>query len=78
MRVIGLTLGDCDLNNISDIELMYVKRVCGEPWTLDSHSKAPKCTIRVISSRSKSFAPANDGYGAPLYQVRNVLMTKLR
>lgn len=48
MRVIGLTLGDCDLNAISEKELSYVKSVCGEPWTpSDSTGKSvPKCYDR--------------------------------
>ena len=73
MRVIGLTLGDCDLNHISDTELSYVKGVCGEPWTPDSDGKVPKCTIKVVASRTKSIPRENHGYGAPLYQVRKVL-----
>src|SRR6516162_7609948 len=46
MRVIGLTLGDCDLNNISDSDVCYVKRVCGEPWGPDpseNNNEVPKC-----------------------------------
>jgi hypothetical protein len=78
MRVIGVTLGDCDLNNISDNELGYVKHICGEPWTSDSDNKAKKCTIRVISARTKSLPTENHGYGAALYQVRKVLMTEPR
>jgi hypothetical protein len=73
MRVIGLTLGDCDLNNVSDRELEYVKSLCGEPWTPDSDGKAAKCTLRVIASRNKSIPRDNHGYGAPLYQVRKVV-----
>jgi hypothetical protein len=73
MRVIGITLGDCDLNNVSDRELEYVKSLCGEPWTPDSDGKAPKCTLRVIASRNKSIPRDNHGYGAPLYQVRKVV-----
>jgi hypothetical protein len=74
MRVIGLTLGDCDLNNISDNELSYVKRICGDPWTPDSDTKAKKCTIRVVASRTKSKSSDNPGDGAPLYRVRKVVM----
>jgi hypothetical protein len=76
MRVIGLTLGDCDLNNLSEHDLTYVKRICGQPWTPDSDTKPGKCTIRVIASRTKSIPAANPGYGAPLYQVRKVLTTE--
>jgi hypothetical protein len=79
MRVIGLTLGDCDLNSISDSEVSYVKRVCGEPWGPDpseNNNEVPKCAIKVIASRTKSIPPENHGYGAPLYQVRKVLVSR--
>jgi hypothetical protein len=71
MRVIGLTLGDCDLNSISDSEVS-----CGEPWRPDSEKveSPPKCAVRVIASRTKSIRPENHGYGAPLYRVRKVLV----
>jgi hypothetical protein len=29
MRVIGVTLGDCDLNSITDDDFAYVEDVCG-------------------------------------------------
>jgi hypothetical protein len=46
MRVIGLTLGDCDLSYISDKDLNKVKDVCGEPWTVDASTSTPRCSIR--------------------------------
>jgi hypothetical protein len=76
MRVIGLTLGDCDLNSISDKEVSYIKRICGEPWTPSDVKKAPKCTIRVIASPTKSIPTQNHEYGAPLYHVRRILVTE--
>jgi hypothetical protein len=76
MRVIGLTLGDCDLNSISKDELKYVERICGEPWTIDSTDKPIRCTIKVIVSPTQSFAPGNHSYGAPLYHVRKVVVTE--
>jgi len=48
MRVIGLTLGDCDLNNLSANDLTYVKRICGQPWTPDSDTEASKCTSELL------------------------------
>jgi hypothetical protein len=73
MRVIGLTLGDCDLNRISANELTYLKSVCGEPWSSDNEGTVRKCTITVNASRIKSIPRENHGYGAPLYRVRKVL-----
>jgi hypothetical protein len=78
MRVIGLTLGDCDLNSISDKEINFIKRMCGEPWNPSDNSNraASKCKIRVIASPTKSIPPENHGYGSPPYHVRNVVMTE--
>jgi hypothetical protein len=76
MRVIGLTLGDCDLNSISESELKYVELICGEARTMDGNNKQMSCAIKVIASPTKSFPPDNHGYGAPLYHVRRVLVTE--
>jgi hypothetical protein len=78
MRVIGLTLGDCDLNSISDKEVSYIKSVCGEPWTPGDDKAAPKCKISVLASPTKSIPPERHGYGAPLYHVRKVVVTEKR
>src|SRR6202030_4281215 len=67
MRVIGLTLGDCDLNLLSQNELKYVKRVCGAAATPSSENRASKCAIKVLASPKKSIRPENHGYGAPVY-----------
>jgi len=76
MRVIGLTLGDCDLNSISESELKYVEVICGAARTIDSANKPIRCAIKVIASPTKSFPPENHGYGAPLYHVRRVLVAE--
>lgn len=75
MRVIGLTLGDCDLNDIPQADLAYVKSQCGgEPWSPSgSDATAVKCSIRVIADPTKSRRNAN--YGAALYHVNKVLTT---
>lgn len=72
MRVVGLTLGDCDLNSITDRELSYIKHVCGEPGTIDNN-KITKCALKVITSRRKSIPPENHGYGPALYRVQKVI-----
>jgi hypothetical protein len=78
MRVIGLTLGDCDLNLLSENELKYVERVCGAAATPSSENRASKCAIKVLASPKKSIRPENHGYGAPLYRVQKVLIPSSR
>jgi hypothetical protein len=47
MRRIGLTIGDCDLNYISDKDRTKIEQVCGKPWTPDRKGEAPLCALRV-------------------------------
>src|SRR5262249_16143581 len=53
MRVIGITLGDCDLTWLSDADLDQVKKTCGEPSTIDTYKPPSKCSIKVIASDAK-------------------------
>ena len=41
MRRIGLSIGDCDLNDISDADLDYVHRRCGDLGGRGRTSNAP-------------------------------------
>jgi len=46
MRTIGVQLGNCDLNSISEKEFKRVTDVCGSPGGVDT--TAPRCRIRAI------------------------------
>ena len=48
MRTVGIQIGNCDLNSISDKELKRVTRICGLPGGIDK--TAPQCRIRAIVS----------------------------
>jgi len=73
MRIVGLQLGDCDLNHIPKDDLNRVKKVCGEPSGVGDHRPAPKCSIQVIASSNKSLPAESHGYGARVYRVQRVL-----
>jgi hypothetical protein len=47
MRVIGITIGDCDLNSISEEELKRVTNVCGAPGSIDAPTK-----LNAVSRRA--------------------------
>lgn len=70
MRVIGLTLGDCDLNDVSSADRQYVRHRCGEPWTPEQSEKrtAKACAITVIAGPRRP-----NGRGALVYPVRRVV-----
>ena len=70
MRRIGLSIGDCDLNDISDADLDYVHRRCGEPWGpwKNEQRTGKTCIITVIAGPRKPNAR-----GAPVYPVRKVV-----
>jgi hypothetical protein len=46
MRTIGVQLGTCDLNSISENEFKRIKDICGSPGGVDK--AAPRCRIRAI------------------------------
>ena len=66
-RVIGLTLGDCDLSSVFQSDVDYIKSKCGEPWAPGMNRKARKCSIQVIADPVKSLRN-----GAALYHVVKV------
>ena len=51
MRTIGVQLGDCDLNSLSETDFKRVTDVCGQPGTIDDQNR-PKC--RVVVSANKA------------------------
>ena len=72
MRVIGVTIGDCDLNSIPDKEFKSITDICGKPSGIDDTNEA-QCRISAIVAPRKSIPPANHGYGAPAFVVQKVL-----
>lgn len=47
MRTIGVQLGNCDLNSVSEIDFKRVTDVCGTPGGIEDDG-APGCRIRAI------------------------------
>lgn len=72
MRVIGITLGDCDLNSMTAKDLKRITDVCGEPGGTND-AKETHCRISAIVSPHKSIPSENHGYGAPVYIVQKLL-----
>lgn len=70
MRVIGLTLGNCDLNDVSQSDRQYIRHRCGEPWTPEESGKrtAKICAITVVAGPRRP-----NGRGALVYPVRRVV-----
>jgi hypothetical protein len=52
MRAIGLTIGACDINSISDKKFKLIRSLCGEPWNPSDEKwqekNAPHCRIKAI------------------------------
>jgi hypothetical protein len=46
MRTIGVQLGNCDLNSISESEFKRITDTCGSPGEVDK--TPPRCRIRAI------------------------------
>jgi len=72
MRAIGVTLGDCDLNNISDADYDLIRDRCGAPGTIDTDTRV-RCRVVVIAGPRKP-----NIRGVRLYQVRKVLQVRGR
>ncbi len=80
MRVIGVQLGDCDLNLISHNDFKRITDICGEPGGIDSGKGPPrvetKCSIRVIVVSPHKSTPY-PGFG-DVYIVKKVLKVEKR
>jgi hypothetical protein len=77
MRVIGVTIGDCDLNSISDNEFKLITDICGTPGGIDNTNET-KCSVRATVSPHKFIPREHHGYGAPVYVVQKVLKVEKR
>jgi hypothetical protein len=56
MRAIGITLGDCDLNSVSEEDFKRVTNVCGVPGGIDAPNET-KCRVSATSSPHKTTNP---------------------
>jgi hypothetical protein len=72
MRVIGITLGDCDLNSMTANDLKRITDACGEPANING-AKEMHCRISAIVSPHKSIPSENHRYGAPVYVAQQLL-----
>jgi hypothetical protein len=78
MRETGVTLGDRDLNHVSDGEFDYVKSKCGEPWSIGDDSTPKKCSIKVLASSTRLRVQDPPAFASVTYYYRvfKVLGTK--
>ena len=47
-RSVGVSLGDCDINSLSDADFKRVTKACGEPNGVDEETNQTKCFARVM------------------------------
>jgi hypothetical protein len=55
-RVVGVSLGNCDLNSLSEKEFQEIVRVCGQPNGVGDDANNTTCHIRVIAVPKKNFS----------------------
>jgi len=69
-RYIGVLLGDCDLNSISEGDFKRITDVCGEPDNAsDDITDETQCRVYAIVSPQ----PEQHEYGDPVFIVQKVL-----
>ncbi|MFH0296483.1 hypothetical protein AAFX91_04470 [Bradyrhizobium sp. 31Argb] len=68
-RVVGVSLGECDLNSLSETELRRITAVCGPPNGVDETANHAICTIRALVFENE---------GAPGVKVTRVLSIRAR
>jgi hypothetical protein len=54
-RVVGVSLGNCDLNSLSDAEFKRVTDVCGQPNGVGEDTNKTYCYIRATVVPKKNF-----------------------
>lgn len=70
MRHIGVLLGDCDLNSVSEVDFKRITDDCGEPENAnDDITVDTLCRVYAIVSPQ----PEQHEYGDPVFIVRKVL-----
>ena len=66
MRAIGLNIGKCDVNSVSDDDLKIIKNACAEPWDPTSDQESTQCQIRAL------VVPFKNQRGAEAFKVLRV------
>jgi|SRR6266849_8247434 hypothetical protein len=54
-RVVGVSLGNCDLTSLSDADLKRVTDVCGQPNGVGEDANKTYCYIRATAVPKKNF-----------------------
>ena len=52
-RVVGVSLGNCDLNSISEGEYKMVVEACGQPNGVGEDKNKTVCQVRAVVDRKK-------------------------
>ena len=58
-RVVGVSLGDCDLNELSDQEFKRVTSACGEPNGVGEDRNQTQCTVRAFVKPKPGYPGVN-------------------
>jgi hypothetical protein len=54
-RSVGVSLGDCDLNALSDADFKRITDTCGEPNRAGEDANQTQCTARVVAKPKVGF-----------------------
>jgi hypothetical protein len=54
-RSVGVSLGDCDLNALSDADFKRITDTCGEPNRVGEDANQTQCTARVMAKPKAGF-----------------------
>jgi hypothetical protein len=54
-RSVGISLGNCDLNSLSDADLKRVTAACGQPNGVDEDSNKTVCYVRAVTVPKTNF-----------------------
>ena len=54
-RTVGISLGNCDLNSLSDADYGQIIRTCGQPNGVDEDANKTVCHVRGASIPKKGF-----------------------
>jgi hypothetical protein len=54
-RAVGVSLGNCDLNSLSDADFKRVTDICGQPNGVGEDANKTNCKIRAIVVPKKNF-----------------------
>jgi Sel1 repeat len=56
-RRVGISLGNCDLNSLSAIELKRITDVCGQPTGVGEDTNKKTCYVRAVVGPKKTSGP---------------------